>query len=283
MMQMTGVGARQDGQARHDLQEGGVGTREPSPGTGRPRKRGRLSRELVLSAALELVDQEGLDRLSMRRLASKLGVEAMALYRHAANKQELLGGLIDRVLSELRVDPSAYEDWEEGLREGARDFRRVVLAHPNIFPLLITRPFSIPLSRRPPTVLMQFETMLKVFEQAGFSPGEALVAYQILGGYLLGHLLIELRRVIEDPDEPEPALSLGLYRLPARQFPRVRQAAILLMDQDVEATFETGLETILDGLRRQVSMVRERAAACADGQEGEHSMAPRTKAMRGRS
>ncbi len=277
MMQMTGTESRRVAPAGPNLapagkDKGGAGAVQARPG-----RRARLSRDLVLDTALALVDQEGLEGLSMRRLASKLGVEAMAIYRHAANKQELLGGIIDRVLSELRVDSRDCDDWQEWLRSWARDFRRVVLAHPNVFPLLVTRPLSIPLSQRPPAVLAQLEAMLTVLEKAGFCPQEALRAQQTFSGYLLGHLLIELRQVIEDPEEPEPALRLGLYRLPARQFPRLRKAAVLLVDQDADAAFETGLGTILDGLRRQAGAGAEGAGA--GGRAGEpHAVTPRAKA-----
>ena len=120
--------------------------RRPIPAEPRNKRlppRTPLSRERVLDAALHIVDTEGVDALSMRHLAQALDREAMSLYRYATTKAALLDGVVELVLSELTVNPAA-DDWHQELRELARDFRHLALAHPDMVPLLVTRPLSTP-------------------------------------------------------------------------------------------------------------------------------------------
>ena len=108
----------------------------------------RLSRDLVLSTALALVDAEGLDALTMRRLGQELKRDPMSLYRYAANRAALLDGVSEMVFSELAVFPDD-PDWQAQLRRIAHDLRLLALRHPNVVPLLVTRPLSTPLGLRP--------------------------------------------------------------------------------------------------------------------------------------
>jgi len=120
--------------------------RRPIPAEPRNKRlppRTPLSRERVLDAALHIVDTEGVQALSMRHLAQALDREAMSLYRYATTKAALLDGVVELVLSELTVNPDA-DDWRQELRELARDFRHLALAHPDMVPLLVTRPLSTP-------------------------------------------------------------------------------------------------------------------------------------------
>jgi AcrR family transcriptional regulator len=100
-----------------------------------------LGRELVLSTALELVDSEGLDALTMRRLGQELGRDPMSLYRYAGNRAALLDGVTELVLDELSIFPDD-KDWQTQLRRIAHDLRLLALRHPNVVPLLVTRPLS---------------------------------------------------------------------------------------------------------------------------------------------
>ena len=110
---------------------------------------GKITRDVVLAAALELIDRDGVDGLSMRRLARVLGRDPMILYRHAPNKAALLDGVAETVLAQLKVDP-ADPDWAGQLRAVARGYRALALAHPKVVPLLVTRPLATPLGLRPP-------------------------------------------------------------------------------------------------------------------------------------
>ncbi len=206
-----------------------------------------LSLDRVLAAALLIVDAEGLQALSMRRLAHSLDREVMALYRYAPSKDALLDGVVELVFSELSLDPSAA-DWRQELRTLAEGFRALALAHPHVVPLLLTRPIAIPLGQRPPGTLRPFEDFLELFIRAGVTPSGALHAYRLYFGFLHGHILNELQELIEDPDEADDLLRLGLHRLPRREFPRLRALASELATYDGAAQLQQGVEMMISGL-----------------------------------
>ena len=149
---------------------------------------GKITRELVLATALELIDRDGADALSMRRLGAALGRDPMILYRHAPDKAALLDGVVEAVLARLKVD-AADPDWTAQLRTVARDYRALALAHPNVVPLLVTRPLSTPLALRPRGTLRPLEDVLELLTRAGFSGPDALHIYRALFGFLNGHVL----------------------------------------------------------------------------------------------
>jgi AcrR family transcriptional regulator len=134
---------------------------------------GKITRELVLATALELIDRDGADALSMRRLAAALDRDPMILYRHASGKAALLDGVVETVLAQLSVDP-ADPDWAAQLRAVARQYRALALAHPNVVPLLVTRPLATPLALRPRGTLRPLEDILALLTRAGFSGPDAL-------------------------------------------------------------------------------------------------------------
>jgi AcrR family transcriptional regulator len=212
----------------------------------------RLTRELVLSAALELVDAEGLDALTMRRLGQVLGRDPMSLYRYAENRAALLDGVSELVLNELAIFP-ADPDWKAQLRRIAHDLRLLALRHPNVIPLLVTRPLSTPLGLRPLGTVRPLEQILALLIDAGFAPVDALHVYRAYYGFLYGHILNELQEYIVDPEENEALLRLGLHRLPAKDFPRLRALAPVLADYDGEAELDQGITILLSGLESQLS------------------------------
>ena len=223
----------------------------PVPVTGTGRKK-QLSREIVLSAALALVDAEGLDALSMRRLGQELDRDPMALYRHAANRAALLDGVSELVLNELAIIPHD-PDWQAQLRRIAHDLRLLALRHPHVVPLLVTRPLLTPLGLRPLGTLRPLEQILSLLIDAGFSPSDALHIYRAYYGYLYGHILNELQELIVDSDENEALLRLGLHRLPPKDFPRLRTLAPVLADYDGEAELDEGISILLSGLAARLS------------------------------
>jgi AcrR family transcriptional regulator len=208
---------------------------------------GTLTRAVVLSAALELIDRDGADGLSMRRLARELGRDPMTIYRHAPNKAALLQAVAETVLAELEVDPTD-PDWSSQLREVARQYRRLALAHPNVVPLLVTLPLSTPLALRPRGILRPLEDIVELLMRAGFSGADALHIYRALLGFLHGHVLNELQELVENPDETDDLLRLGLHRLPIGEFPRLRGLAPVLASYDGGAELERGLDILLAGL-----------------------------------
>jgi AcrR family transcriptional regulator len=208
---------------------------------------GKVTRERVLAAALEIIDRDGADALSMRRLAAALDRDPMILYRHAPGKAALLDGVVETVLAQLKVDPAA-PDWADQLRVVARDYRALALAHPNVVPLLVTRPLATPLALRPRGTLRPLEDVLALLTRAGFSGPDALHVYRAFFGFLNGHVLNELQELVENPDETDDLLRLGLYRLPLGEFPLLRGLAHALACYDGAAELERGLDILLTGL-----------------------------------
>jgi len=215
--------------------------------------RPRLTRRDVLATALRLIDEEGVDALTMRRLGRALDRDPMRLYRFAASKDALLDGVVELVLEELEVPSSApAQTWSDVLRATAHRYRRIALRHPHVVPLLVTRPLATPLGLRPLGTLRPLEALLELLVAAGFAPHGALHAYRLYMGFLQGHVLTELQERVHDPDETDALLRLGLYRLPPREFPRLRSLATALTEFDGAKELDEGLDIVLGGLRRQL-------------------------------
>ncbi|MFH9011436.1 TetR/AcrR family transcriptional regulator [Streptomyces sp. NPDC017943] len=233
----------------------GRGSREARRASDRGRY-GRLNRERVLASALVLVDREGLSALSMRRLGTELGVEAMALYRYAPSKDSLLDGLVEALYLELEeqlaADGDADEDWRAGLHRIARATYDVCLTHPQAVPLLSTRLLAVPLVRRPPAVLRDHERVLALLRGAGFGPQAAAGLFRAFTAWLLGYVSVELRPVVDNPDETEPAFRLGLHRLSPRELPTLRDTAAALAEPGGPEGLAAGLDALLDGFEDDV-------------------------------
>ncbi|GAA3828831.1 TetR/AcrR family transcriptional regulator C-terminal domain-containing protein [Streptomyces coacervatus] len=216
---------------------------------------GRLSRERVLAAALQLVDREGLSALSMRRLGAELGVEAMALYRYAASKDALLDGLVEALYLELEESLAAGPEagptdaapaWRAELHRIARATYDVCLAHPQAVPLLTTRMLAVPLARRPLAVLKDHERVLALLREAGLDDAGTAAAFRAFTAWLLGYVSVELRPMVDNPDEQEPAFRLGLHRMPPQELPRLREAAPALTEPGGPEGLTAGLDALLD-------------------------------------
>ncbi|GAB2655569.1 TetR/AcrR family transcriptional regulator C-terminal domain-containing protein [Nocardia goodfellowii] len=202
---------------------------------------------MVLASALEIVDREGVEGLSMRRLAEAVQRDPMVVYRHVPNKAAVLDGVAEMVFAQLTVDPTD-PDWVNQLRTVAREFRQLALRHPKVVPLLVTRPLSTPLGQRPQSVLRPLEDVLALLTRAGFAGPDALHIYRALFGFLYGHVLNELQEVVERPEETDDLLRLGLHRLPVGDFPLLRGLASDLASYDGAAELERGLDILLAGL-----------------------------------
>jgi AcrR family transcriptional regulator len=219
----------------------------PGPGAATAQRDGKITRDAVLTAALDIIDRDGADALSMRRLAHSLDRDPMILYRHTANKAAVLDGVAETVLAQLRVDP-ADPDWQSQLRAVARSYRALALAHPRVVPLMVTRPLATPLGLRPRSTLRPLEDILILLTRAGFSGPNALHIYRALFGFLHGHVLNELQELVDNPDETDDLLRLGLHRLPLAEFPLLRSLAPVLASYDGAAELERGLDILLTGL-----------------------------------
>jgi AcrR family transcriptional regulator len=224
----------------------------------RVRRRPSLTRDEVLTTALRLIDADGVDALSMRRIGKALDRDPMRLYRFASSKDELLDGVVELVLGELRIPVTEGAGWEEVLRATAHSFRDIALSHPHVVPLLVTRPLATPLALRPLGTLRPLEQLLEILIGAGFERRGALHAYRLYTGFLQGHVLNELQERVHDPDESDDLLRLGLHRLPVREFPRIRSLAAELAAYDGLQELDEGLDVVIGGLRRQLDANTER-------------------------
>jgi AcrR family transcriptional regulator len=220
-------------------------------------RRPGLTRAQVLTAAMAIVDDGGVDELTMRRLGAALDRNPMAIYRHAKDKDALLDGVVEILVADFVVTlrpgvDGPPVDWEHALRDTAHSFRRAALAHPNVVPSLVTRSLSGPLALRPPGMLRPLEELLELLMNAGFDEHGALHAARLFTGFVYQHLLHELQERVDNPDEVDDVLRLGLHRLPITEFPRLRSLATILATYDGAAELDEGLDILIAGLRSQL-------------------------------
>jgi len=212
-----------------------------------------VTRAAVLANALQIIDRDGVEGLSMRRLGEAVGRDPMVLYRHVPNKAAVLDGVVEMVLEQLSLD-TTRPDWAAALRDLAHDFRDLARAHPNVVPLLVTRPLATPLGMRPQGMLRQLEDVLALLIGAGFSGVDAVLVYRALFGFLYGHLLTELQEAVERPEETDDVLRLGLHRLRISEFPHLRELAPTWAAYDGLAELDRGLDILLSGLAAQLGL-----------------------------
>lgn len=212
----------------------------------------RLDRQRILEAGAEFIEQYGPRHLTMRRLGTELGVEAMSLYRYIPSRENLLDGIVEVVIDELYKDPEVYPEprhgWQDYLLRLAHGLRRLALAHPQVFPLIATRPTEAPWVRPPLRSLRWVESFLKALTSAGFSDQAAVDAYRAFSSFLLGHLLLEVAALGADVGpvdeaEPRPPKSTDLG-----DYPLLQSLQDLLSEDRSEQEFEEALESLLDRL-----------------------------------
>ena len=211
--------------------------------------RGTLSRTAIVDAALRLVDAGGLEALSMRSLGRELGVQAMSLYNHVANKAEVIDALHERLVLEISF-PELDADWVESLRMAAHAYRRVALNHPQGFVLLATRPLATPAE------IAHVAPMLELLASSGFGLGQQLLIINIYFTALNGLLLAEVGPVPGHSDIPEPDAA-DVFRRSAdadpRHSPTIAGLAALaeagFSADSMGEQFALSVEVILTGLR----------------------------------
>ena len=226
--------------------------------------RAPLSRDAILRAAVEYVDEHGLNALTMRRLGEVLGVEAMSIYHHVNGREDLLEGIVERVVSDVRVPP--YEPlgpangWQAFLQHVAHAVRRIAVEHPALFPLVATRPPAAPWLRPPLRSIDLVEDFLTGLVQRGVGDDEAVDTYKVFASFLLGHLLLEVaeRGVPTAPErEPLDEGDAGVPQTDAKSdlegYPTLVRLADRLKQHDADAEFERAVEDLLDRLDAQLS------------------------------
>jgi AcrR family transcriptional regulator len=212
-------------------------------------RRDPLSKERVLRAAVALADQNGIDSLTMRGLGQELGVEAMSLYNHVTNKDDILDGIVDLVLGDIEVLPTGT-DWRTAMRQRALSAHQVLLAHPWA-PLLIMSRFNIG-----PGMTRYLDATLGRLREGGFSVEGALDAWNTLDSHLYGFTMQKLNLPF-DVSETQQVSADVLGQLPADQYPYVVEVITQIMQTGREEDFEFGLDLILDGLERTLSQAKD--------------------------
>ncbi len=203
-----------------------------------------LSRERVLQAALRLVDEGGIEALSMRKLALDLGVQAMSLYNHVANKDDIIDGIVDRVVSEIEL-PDLMMDWKTALRRRSISAHEMLLRHPWATMPLVSR------INVGPAMLSYINATLGCLQEAGFSLEMADQIWNAIDSHIYGFTLQQLNFPFEAENYSEAA-KIGLPLIPADQYPYMNKLTHAVIEKRYSGIhdFEFGLELILDGLDR---------------------------------
>ena len=208
----------------------------------RPGRRPRVSREQVLDAALALADEGGLAAVTMASVGAQLGVEAMSLYRHIGNKEEMLDGLVDRVFAEIDV-PSDAHDWREALRRRAVSAHAALRRHPWAIGLMESR------AKPGPATLGHHDAMVAILLRAGFDGRGATRVYNLLDSYIYGFALQEATLPFTSPEEMA-SLSTQALAAVAEAFPHLAivQRELVGSGFDYADEFEAGLDILMGAL-----------------------------------
>lgn len=224
-------------------------TASPMPVVEPGSTRGPLDRRTILLAAITMIDQNDLRHLTMRRLGAHLGVEGMALYHYIHGREDLLDGIVELVIDDLYGDPEVHlttENWQDYLQRLAHGVRRIALAHPQVFPLVATRPPAAPWVRPPLRSLRWMESFLETMHQCGFSDAGCVGAYRAFSSFLLGHLLLEVSAQGADVSPIEQADPDDRTATDLSEYPRLLSMETELSQDHSAAEFDEALETLLD-------------------------------------
>lgn len=219
------------------------------------RRRTPLTRDRALRCAVELADAEGLDAVTMRNLAGRLGVVPMALYKHVANKEDLLDGMVDVLVAAI-VPPDPHQPWKDAVRGTVLDARRMIERHPWARSAIETR------TRRTPTVLRYMDALAGTFLAAGFS---ADLTHHVM--HALGHRIWGFSpEAFDAPDEPDaatspadPAQAEDMVAQMSRSYPSITAITLTTIDGDLtrlgegcdeDFEFTFALDLLLDAVER---------------------------------
>ena len=216
----------------------------PAKPTTQPRT--PLNRDRVLRAAVDFADEHGIGSLSMRKLGEALGVEAMSLYNHVANRGDLLDGMIDLVFGEIGL-PSSGVGWKAAMRQRALSARQALSRHPWAIGLMESR------STPGPATLRHHDAVIGSLRQAGFPVALAAHAFSVLDSYIYGFALQEASLPSEGGEETADLAQMIMARLTPDEYPHLAELTlehVLQPGYDYGDEFEFGLDLILNGLER---------------------------------
>jgi AcrR family transcriptional regulator len=201
-----------------------------------------LTRERILRAAIDLADKDGLDSLSMRKLAQEMGVKAMSLYNHVTNKDDMLDSMVDIVVSEIE-SPKIDDDWRDAMRRRAISAYKILLRHPWAAMVLMSR-MNVGSS-----MLQYIDMTLGCLYEAGFSFEMADHVRNVIDSHIYGFTLQELNFPINESDYSKMAAE-GLLIIPANKYPYLNKLTHHVIEGSYNGIhdFEFGLELILNGL-----------------------------------
>jgi len=220
---------------------------KPKP---RSRRRLPLSKDRVLRAAIELADQGGIESLTMRKLGQELRVEAMSLYNHVANKDDIVDGMVDLVFSEIDV-PASGADWKSAVRQRAISLRDVLLRHRWAIGLMESR-------RKPgPANLRHHDAVIGSLRSAGLDMPTIAHAYSLLDSYIYGFALFTMNLPFDPSEEVAELGRVTLQRFPVVAYPNlVAYISGMRPGYDYADEFQYGLDLVLDGLQRAAGSSR---------------------------
>ena len=208
--------------------------------------RPRLSRDRVIAAGVALADESGIAALSMRKLGERLDVEAMSLYNHVGNKDDLLDGMVDGVFAELEL-PSDTSDWRAALRHRAVSVRAALKRHPWAVPMMQSR------SNPGPHTLSHLDALIGLLRYAGFSVVLVAHALSVVDAYVYGFAMQERALPFDTEERSTELIEQILAAMPADQWPHLVEFSrehVLKPGYDYSKEFEWGLDLVLDGLQR---------------------------------
>ena len=230
----------------------------PAPAARRP-----LTRERILQTGLRLIDQQGSEAFTMRKLAKALGVDPMSIYRHVENKEALLDGVAEVLWGEIEL-PESEAGWEALLRSMATSLRALGHTHPHAYPLLLNCQI-LPLA-----ALRLWDVTLEQLQQDGFERKRAADIICTVSSYAIGYTMVELsallpersERVAEEKMSDIGRLTQVMRRLPRETPAHLVEVASVIMDCDLDAQFTFGLDLMLTSLRSRQRSEGERSAGC---------------------
>jgi AcrR family transcriptional regulator len=222
----------------------------------KPEVRTPLSRERVLRAAVAFADESGIGSLSMRKLGEVLGVEAMSLYNHIANKSELLDGMVDVVFGEIDL-PGGESDWRSAMRQRAISARTVLSRHRWAIGLMESR------TTPGPATLRHHDAVIGSLRGGGFSVAMAAHAFSVLDSYIYGFALQEANLPFDTGEETAELAQAILAQFPADEYPHLTELTVehvLQPGYDYGNEYAFGLDLILDGLEHANGATSPRAS-----------------------